>query len=90
MISHHAEDKEPNMNPQELIRLIALALVDKPDEVNVNVIEGSQRTVIELEVAKEDVGKIIGKKGRTADAIRTILYSVSGKFNRQISLEIID
>lgn len=78
------------MNPKDLIRYMAMALVDKPAEVEVNVIEGTQRSIIELEVAKEDVGKIIGKRGRTADAIRTILQSVSAKHRRHMTLEIID
>lgn len=78
------------MNPQELIRSIAMTLVDQPGAVKVNVIEGVQRTVIELEVAKDDTGKIIGKKGRIADAIRTILQAVSAKSRRHFSLEIID
>jgi predicted RNA-binding protein YlqC (UPF0109 family) len=74
----------------ELIRLIAKSLVDKPEEVSVNEIEGNQTTVIELKVAKEDLGKIIGKQGRTAQAIRTILSSVSAKHKKRMVLEIIE
>lgn len=78
------------MNPQELVHRIAVALVDKPDEVNVNVIEGKQSTVLELEVAKDDTGKIIGKKGQTANAMRTILSAASAKIRQPFILEIID
>lgn len=78
------------MNPQELIHRIAVALVDKPDEVKVNVIKGTQTTVIELEVAKEDIGKIIGKKGQTANAIRTILTALSAKIRQPFIIEIVD
>lgn len=78
------------MNPQELIYEIAAALVDKPDEVKVNVIEGTQSTLIELEVAKEDTGKIIGKKGQTANAIRTILNAVAAKNRHPFMIEIVD
>jgi predicted RNA-binding protein YlqC (UPF0109 family) len=78
------------MNPEELIYKIAVALVDQPDEVKVNRIEGTQTTVIELEVAKEDTGKIIGKKGQNANAIRTILSAVSAKTRHPFMIEIVD
>lgn len=78
------------MNPQKLIYRIATALVDKPDEVKVTVIEGTQTTVLELEVAKDDTGKIIGKKGQTANAIRTILSAASAKIRQPFILEIVD
>jgi predicted RNA-binding protein YlqC (UPF0109 family) len=70
--------------------MIAQSLVDKPEEVSVNEVEGNQTTVIELKVAKEDLGKIIGKQGRTAQAIRTILSSVSAKNKKRMVLEIME
>lgn len=75
---------------KELIEYIAKALVDKPDEVVVNEIEGEQTSVIELKVAKEDLGKVIGKQGRTARAMRTILSAASTKINKRSVLEIIE
>jgi len=74
---------------KDLIAYIAKALVDKPEEVVVTEIEGQQIYVIELKVAKEDIGKIIGKHGRTARAIRTILGAASAKTKKRSSLEII-
>jgi predicted RNA-binding protein YlqC (UPF0109 family) len=78
------------MEMKELITYIAKALVDKPEEVNVTEIEGEQTSVIELKVAKEDLGKIIGKQGRTARAMRTILSAASTKINKRSVLEIIE
>ena len=75
---------------KELISYIAKALVDKPEEVVVTEIEGEQTSVIELKVAKEDLGKIIGKQGRTARAMRTILSAASTKINKRSVLEIIE
>ena len=75
---------------KELIERIARALVDHPEEVTVTALEGNQATVLELKVAKEDIGKIIGKQGRTAQAIRTILSSVSAKEKKRTVLEIMD
>ena len=75
---------------KDLIVQIARALVDNPDQVAVNVLEGSQATVLELAVAKEDLGKIIGKQGRTARAIRTILSAASAKIKKRTVLEIIE
>ena len=75
---------------KELIERIAKALVDYPDEVSVEEIEGKQTLVIELRVAKEDFGKVIGKKGHTAVAIRTILNAVSAKEKRRAILEIVE
>jgi predicted RNA-binding protein YlqC (UPF0109 family) len=74
----------------ELIRYIAQSLVDNPREVSVTEIEGDQTTVYELKVAKEDLGKIIGRQGRNAQAIRTILTSVSAKNKKRMVLEIIE
>ena len=75
---------------KDLIVQIARALVDNPDQVAVNVLEGSQATVLELAVAKEDLGKIIGKQGRTARAIRTILSAASAKQRKRAVLEIVE
>jgi predicted RNA-binding protein YlqC (UPF0109 family) len=75
---------------KELIGYIAKALVDKPEEVIVTEIEGEQTSVIELKVAKEDLGKVIGKQGRTARAMRTILSAASTKINKRSVLEIIE
>jgi predicted RNA-binding protein YlqC (UPF0109 family) len=75
---------------KELITLIAKALVDKPEEVEVQEIQGSQTTVIELKVAKEDLGKVIGKRGRTAQSIRTILTAASTKINKRCVLELVE
>ena len=75
---------------RDLIAYIAKALVDKPGEVVVTEIRGQQTSVIELKVAKEDMGKIIGKQGRTARAIRTILSGASAKMKKRSGLEIIE
>ncbi len=73
-----------------LIEMIAKALVDKPDEVSVNEVVGENTTVLELKVAKEDLGKIIGKQGRTARSIRTVLNGASTKLRKRTVLEIIE
>jgi len=78
------------MTMKELVTNIARALVDKPELVSVEEVEGNQTTVLELTVAKEDLGKVIGKKGRTAQAIRTILSAVSSKMRKRTVLEIIE
>jgi uncharacterized protein len=75
---------------KELIAYIAKALVDKPESVVVTEIEGEQTSVIELKVAKEDLGKVIGKQGRTARAMRTILSAASTKINKRSVLEILE
>ncbi|OGQ18392.1 MAG: RNA-binding protein [Deltaproteobacteria bacterium RIFCSPHIGHO2_02_FULL_40_11] len=75
---------------KELIEMIAKALVDVPDEVQVEEVVGEQTTVIELKVAKEDLGKVIGKQGRTAQAMRTILNAASTKLKKRSVLEIIE
>jgi len=75
---------------KDLVVHIAQALVDNPERVSVNVLEGSQATVLELTVAKEDLGKIIGKQGRTARAIRTILGAASAKQKKRAVLEIVE
>lgn len=75
---------------RHLIEVIAKALVDKPEEVEVTEVDGEQTTVIELKVAKEDLGKVIGKEGRTARSLRTILGAASTKLRRRSVLEIIE
>lgn len=75
---------------KDLITYIAKALVDKPEEVVVTEIKGEQTFVIELRVAKEDIGKVIGKQGHTARAIRTILGAASAKLKKRSVLEILD
>jgi len=75
---------------KELIEYIPKSLVDNPEEVSVTELEGEQTTVIELKVAKEDMGKIIGKQGRTARAIRTILGGASKKIKKRSVLEILE
>jgi predicted RNA-binding protein YlqC (UPF0109 family) len=75
---------------KELIASIAQALVDHPDQVSVSEVEGNQTSVLELKVAKEDLGKVIGKQGRTARAMRTILSAASAKIKKRTVLEIIE
>lgn len=75
---------------KELIEYIAKALVDHPEQVKVTEIEGERTSVIELSVAKEDLGKVIGKQGKTARAIRTILTAASTKLKKRSVLEIIE
>ena len=75
---------------KDLITLIAKALVDNPEEVFVTEKEGQQVIVIELKVAKEDLGKVIGKRGRTAEAMRTILTGASAKLKRRCVLELVE
>ena len=75
---------------KELIEYIAKLLVDNPEEVSVTELEGEQTSVIELKVAKEDLGKVIGKQGRTARAMRTILGAASTKMKKRSVLEILE
>jgi predicted RNA-binding protein YlqC (UPF0109 family) len=75
---------------KEIIELIARALVDEPDGVSVTEIGGLHTSILELKVAKTDIGKVIGKQGRTAGALRTILSAVSAKNKKRAVLEIID
>ena len=75
---------------KDLIKYIARALVDDPDQVEVFEIKGNQTLIIELKVAKQDMGKIIGKQGRTAQAIRIIVGAVSAKVKKRAVLEIIE
>ncbi len=75
---------------KEFLIQIVKALVDNPEQVEVNEIEGSQTTVLELRVAKEDMGRVIGKQGRMVDAIRTLLNAASGKSGKRYMLEIVE
>ena len=75
---------------RDMIEYIAKSLVDNPDDVKVTEIEGEQTAVLELKVAKEDLGKVIGKQGRTARAMRTLLGAASAKAKRRAVLEIIE
>lgn len=74
----------------ELIKAIAIELVDNPDEVDVVEIPGENNIVIELRVAKDDIGKVIGKEGRTAQSMRTILTAASQKLGKRAHLDIVD
>ena len=75
---------------RELVGFVVKSLVDVPEEVSVNVIEGEKSTILELKVAQEDVGKVIGKQGRIAKAIRTILSASATRDGRRATLEILD
>ena len=75
---------------KDLIIRIAQALVDQPERVQVTEIESARTVILELKVAKSDIGKIIGKRGKTANAIRTLLNAVSGKTRKRYMLDIID
>lgn len=75
---------------KELIELIAKALVDYPDQVKVTQLDGEQTAIIELKVAQDDIGKIIGKQGRIAHSIRVILGAAGMKLKKRFNLEIID
>jgi len=74
----------------ELVTFIAQSLVDSPDQVEVREVAGEQTTVLELKVAQEDLGKIIGKQGKTAKAIRTILGAAAAKMKKRAVLEILE
>ncbi len=75
---------------KELIKYIAQALVDNPEQVEVSEVEGNRTSVLELKVAQEDLGKVIGRQGRTARAMRTILSASSAKIKKRTVLEIIE
>ena len=75
---------------KELVVYIARALVDKPDEVAVNEVQAEQTSVLELRVAKDDMGKVIGKQGRTAKAIRTVVNAAATKMKKRAVLEILE
>ena len=75
---------------KELVIVMAKALVDKPDEVEIREIEGDVTTILELKVAKDDLGKVIGKQGKTAHAMRAILNATATKLKKRAVLEIIE
>lgn len=75
---------------KDLIKFMAQALVDHPEQVEVSEVAGEQTSVIELRVAKDDLGKVIGKQGRTAKAMRTILSAASTKLRKRTVMEIIE
>jgi hypothetical protein len=81
-------DAEVSM--KELVEYIAKALVDEVGRIEISEIAGNQTNIIELKVAKEDIGKVIGRQGRTADAIRTILNCAAAKLSKRYILQIID
>lgn len=75
---------------RDLVEFMAKSLVDNPEEVKVNEMVGEQTTVVELKVAKDDLGKVIGKQGRTARSMRTILNAASTKLQKRSVLEIVE
>ena len=75
---------------KDLVAFIAKALVDLPDDVSVTEVEGEQTSVIELRVAKDDMGKVIGKQGRTAKAIRAVVTAAANKMRKRVVLEIVE
>lgn len=79
-----------DISMKELVEYIAKALVDEVDRIEISEIAGNQTNIIELKVAKEDIGKVIGRKGRTADAIRTIVNCAAAKLSKRYILQIID
>ncbi len=81
---------EPSGDLRTLIEQIAKSLVDEPDHVTVNEVDGEQAVVLELKVAPHDLGKVIGKQGRTARAMRTLLGAAGMKFHKRYTLEILE
>lgn len=75
---------------KDLVEMIAKALVDSPDQVSVTEVEGEQTTVLELKVAQSDLGKVIGRQGRTARSIRTLLAAAGMKLRKRYVLEILE
>ncbi|MBR0061605.1 MAG: KH domain-containing protein [Selenomonadaceae bacterium] len=73
---------------QELVTVLAKALVEKPEEVQVEAVEEEERTILKLHVAKEDMGRVIGKQGRIAKAIRTIVKSAATREKKKVSVDI--
>jgi predicted RNA-binding protein YlqC (UPF0109 family) len=75
---------------RDLVEYIARALVDDPEQVSVSMIEGEKSTILELKVAPDDIGKVIGKHGRIAKAVRTVLSAASTRTGKRVVLEILD
>jgi hypothetical protein len=85
-----ADDQQPELTMKELVQYIAEALVDYPDKVEVTAVESQSSVILELKVAPEDVGKVIGKGGQTAKAIRKILSAAATKLHKKSLLQIIE
>ncbi|GBU28809.1 hypothetical protein R84B8_02371 [Treponema sp. R8-4-B8] len=79
-----------NTMEKDLIEYLAKSLVDDPSQVQVNIVEGEKSTILELRVAEKDIGKVIGKHGRIAKAIRTVLQAASARTGKHTVLEILD
>ena len=79
-----------NVSMKDLVEFISKALVDETSRIEISEIEGNQTNIIELKVAKEDIGKVIGRQGTTADAIRTIINCAAAKLSKRYILQIID
>lgn len=77
-------------NMQNLLMEILKCLVDKPEDIKINELSGESSIIMELTVSKEDVGKVIGKGGKTADAIRTIMYCAAAKRKKRYTLQILE
>lgn len=75
---------------KELVYAMAVELVDHPEEVDVTEVPGDHNTIVELRVARDDIGKVIGKEGRTAQSMRTLLSALSAKLGRRAHLDIVD
>lgn len=75
---------------KDMVASVAKSLVDNPDEVDVRELEGDQNLVIELRVAKDDIGKIIGRQGRTVRALRTVVIAASSRFQKRVQLELME
>ena len=75
---------------KEVLKVVAKALVDHPDDVSVTEVEGERETVLELRVADDDMGKVIGKQGRIAKAIRTVVKAAASRENKRVMVEIVD
>jgi predicted RNA-binding protein YlqC (UPF0109 family) len=75
---------------KDLVEYIVKTLVDDPSQVNISVVEGQKSTILELKVAPEDIGKVIGKRGRIAKAIRTVLMAATARSGKRTELEILD
>jgi uncharacterized protein len=82
--------QEAEMNYKELVDYMVKSLVDHPDQVEIREVEGEKSTILELRVMKEDIGKVIGKHGRIARAIRTIINASATKSGKRVVLEILD
>jgi predicted RNA-binding protein YlqC (UPF0109 family) len=75
---------------KDFVEYVAKSLVDEPDSVEVNIIEGEKSTILELRVAPDDIGKVIGKNGRIAKAVRTLLNATASRTGKRVVLEILD